>query len=75
MLSNAYTEVPARSVTGHYGIIFEGTIKQLKKGRDSPIDSYLRLYCADGDTFARYGTSNGVLPAGWVSFAAGWQYR
>jgi hypothetical protein len=36
-------------IHGRYGVIFAGTIKQYKRGRESAIDSYLDLYCADGD--------------------------
>lgn len=34
---------------GNYGVIFKGTIKQFKIGRENAIDSYLDILAADGD--------------------------
>jgi hypothetical protein len=36
-------------LTGNYGIIFQGSIKMYKRGRESAIDTYLIIYGADGD--------------------------
>jgi hypothetical protein len=34
---------------GNYGVIFKGTIKQFKIGRENAIDSYLDILAGDGD--------------------------
>jgi hypothetical protein len=36
-------------LTGNYGVIFQGSIKMYKRGRESAIDTYLIIYGADGD--------------------------
>lgn len=38
-------------VNGHFGVIFDGTLKQVKRGRESAVDSYLIMYISDGDFF------------------------
>jgi len=43
---------------GHFGRIFQGTIKQYKKGRESAVDSYLDIFAADGDVAYNYGVLN-----------------
>jgi hypothetical protein len=45
-------------VTGHYGIIFSGTIKQYKRGRESATDTYLDIFAADGDIAHNLAMSN-----------------
>lgn len=35
---------------GNYGVIFDGTIKQVRRGRDSQTDTYLDITAADGDS-------------------------
>lgn len=35
--------------TGRYGIIFDGWVKMVKYGKDTPTDSYVEIYAADGD--------------------------
>ena len=34
---------------GNYGVIFQGTVKQVRKGRESSVDSYCDIFAADGD--------------------------
>lgn len=53
-----------------YGVIFDGTIKQFRKGRESAVDTYLDILAADGDIGYNFGIcsesieakSNGVTP-------------
>jgi hypothetical protein len=58
--------------SGHFGTIFQGQIKQYKRGRESAVDSYLDIFAADGDLALHYslmGNGQGrTLPAG-SSFA------
>ncbi len=49
---------------GAFGIIFSGTIKQTRKGRENSIDSYIDILGADGDTFSNYAILNYSLAAG-----------
>jgi len=42
---------------GNFGLIFSGTIKQFKSGRENATDTYLDIYAADGDI----GYTNAVV--------------
>jgi hypothetical protein len=46
---------------GDYGMIFQGTIKQIRRGRMNAKDAFLDIFAADGD-MARYGFASVVLP-------------
>jgi hypothetical protein len=48
--------------TGHFGIIFRGTIKQFKRGRENATDSYLDIFAADGDLAINHSTIAKTLP-------------
>lgn len=68
-------QLQAGYIHGHYGLIFQGTIKQYKKGRESAVDSYLTLYAADGDaafnnTFTAYHQEKGEKDDAWQTRAA-----
>lgn len=43
---------------GNYGIIFKGTIKQFRIGKESATDSYLDILAADGDIGYNQGVVN-----------------
>lgn len=47
---------------GSSGIIFSGTIKQFRKGRENNIDSYLDILAADGDEIYNFSICNTSLP-------------
>lgn len=49
---------------GNYGLIFQGTIKQFKRGRISALDSYLDILAADGDEAYNFAFVNKSLAAG-----------
>jgi len=49
---------------GNYGIIFAGTIKQFKIGRENATDSYLDIFASDGDIGYNGGIVNVSLVAG-----------
>ena len=49
---------------GNFGIIFRGTIKQFKVGRERNVDNYLDLLAADGDLGYNFGIVNRSMPAG-----------
>jgi hypothetical protein len=50
--------------TGNYGIIFQGTIKQVKRGKESAVDTFLDIYAADLDQAYNFGLVNKTLKAG-----------
>jgi len=47
--------------SNQYGKIFDGTITQLRTGRDSGTDTFLEIYAGDGDAFLNYATINATL--------------
>lgn len=49
---------------GNYGVIFDGTIKQVRKGRESQLDTYLDITAADGDSAYNFAVSAVSLAAG-----------
>lgn len=46
------------------GVIFRGTIKQFKFGKENNVTSYLDLLCADGDLEYNFGIINKTFAAG-----------
>lgn len=52
---------------GNFGIIFQGSIKQFRFGKERNVDSYLDIYGADGDEAYNFGVVN-------KSFAPGSSY-
>lgn len=49
---------------GNYGVIFDGTIKQVRRGRESQTDTYLDITAADGDSAYNWSVINMSLAAG-----------
>lgn len=49
---------------GNFGILFDGTIKQVRRGRDSQTDTYLDITAADGDSAYNFAIVNTTLSAG-----------
>ncbi|HEY8355733.1 MAG TPA: hypothetical protein VIK69_12055 [Methylophilaceae bacterium] len=49
---------------GNYGIIFDGQIKQIRRGRESQTDTYLDITAADGDSAYNYSVTSRSLAAG-----------
>lgn len=49
---------------GNFGIIFDGTIKQARRGRESQTDTYLDITAADGDSAYNFAVVNTTLAAG-----------
>lgn len=52
---------------GNYGILFDGTIKQVRRGRESQTDTYLDITAADGDSAYNFAVVNTTLAAGSVA--------
>lgn len=49
---------------GAYGIIFQGTVKQVRKGRENQTDTYLDIFAADSDEQYNFGMVNKTVSAG-----------
>jgi hypothetical protein len=65
-LDNGLTTVTltAGYVNGNKGNIFQGDIKQFRKGRERNVDSYLDIMAGDGDQAYNQSIINQSLPAG-----------
>ncbi len=51
-------------VSGNYGIIFQGSIKQTATGRERNVDSYVDIWGADGDEWANFSVISQSIAAG-----------
>ncbi|MCW3641770.1 hypothetical protein K6Y74_00865 [Burkholderia cenocepacia] len=49
---------------GNYGIIFDGSIIQVRRGRESPTDTFMDITAADGDMAYNFAVVNTTLAAG-----------
>lgn len=49
---------------GSFGVIFNGTVMQIRRGRENPTDTYLDITAADGDAAYNFGIVNVSLAAG-----------
>jgi hypothetical protein len=50
--------------SGPFGIIFQGTVVQVRRGRESGVDTFLDITAADGDEAHNFATVNTALSAG-----------
>jgi hypothetical protein len=49
---------------GNFGVVFDGQIKQVRRGRESQVDTYLDITGADGDSAYNFSTIAISLAAG-----------
>lgn len=49
---------------GNFGILFDGEIKQVRRGRESPTDTYIDITAADGDSAYNFAVMSVPLAAG-----------
>lgn len=49
---------------GNYGLIFGGNLRQVRRGRENGVDSYLDLLVSDGDQAYNFAVVNQTLAAG-----------
>lgn len=49
-----------------FGVIFDGTIKQFRVGKENATDTYIDLLAADGDLAYNFALVNKTLAAGWT---------
>jgi hypothetical protein len=50
--------------SSQYGLVFQGTIVQVRRGRESPADTYVDIRAADGDEAYNFAVINQTLAAG-----------
>lgn len=50
---------------GNFGLLFNGKVRQFRKGRENPTDTFLDILAQDGDEGYNYAVVNTSLPAGW----------
>lgn len=51
-------------INSNYGVIFDGTIKQFRRGRENATDTYLDILAASGDEEYNFGVVNATMAAG-----------
>lgn len=49
----------------NFGLLFNGKVRQFRKGRENPTDTYLDILAQDGDEGYNYAVMNTTLPGGW----------
>jgi hypothetical protein len=59
-----YVALQAGYEGGNYGQIFQGTVKQFKKGRIDAITTFLEMFCSDGDQAWNFAQVNSSFAAG-----------
>jgi len=66
LIRNEFTAVTLQAgyKDGAFGIIFQGTIKQSKMGRENQTDTFLKIFAADGDEIYNFGVVNQSIAAG-----------
>lgn len=65
LLKFNYTRVILQAgYEGSFGVIFDGTIKQFKPGRENNTDTYLDILAADGDLGYNFAVINDTAAAG-----------
>lgn len=60
----SFVSLQAGYENGNFGLIFIGTVKQIKRGREDAITTYLDIFAADGDQAYNFGTVNTTLAKG-----------
>lgn len=64
-IENEFTRVVFQGgYNGNYGILFDGSLKQVRRGRESQTDTYLDITAADGDSAYNFAVVNTTLAAG-----------
>jgi len=64
-IQNEFTQMEIQAgYEGNYGLIFRGTIKQVRKGRLQQKDSYVAVTAADGDEAYNFSTMSVSIAAG-----------
>lgn len=59
-----FVRLQAGYESGNFGIIFQGTIKQVRRGRMDAKDSFVEILASDGDFWRSFGMMNKTVAAG-----------
>lgn len=51
---------------GNFGTIFQGNLMQTRVGKETPVDTHIDIFAADGDWSRNWGVVNRSLAAGWT---------
>ena len=65
-----FTQVALQAGYGQLGLIFYGSIKQVRDGRDDPLDTHVDISAADGDEVYNYSFINMTLAKGSTATSA-----
>jgi hypothetical protein len=64
-IQNEFTRIVLQAgYEGSFGVIFDGQIKQVRRGRETQTDTYLDITAADGDSAYNFAFSAASLAAG-----------
>jgi hypothetical protein len=67
MIGTEFTEVSlVAGYVGNFGLIFRGTIRQVRKGREVGTDSYTDIFAADGDEWHNQAVIKTTIPSGYT---------
>lgn len=71
-LTTEFTRVVLQAgyINGNFGIIFDGTIAQTRRGKESNTDTYVDIFAIDGDVAYNYSTVFTTLGPGTTSHDA-----
>lgn len=66
IIQNNFTNVTVQAgyQKAQYGVIFDGTIKQFRRGKERSVDTYLDILAAENDLEYNFSTINSNVPAG-----------
>lgn len=66
-IQKEYTKVTLQAgyQNGNIAVLFQGSIKQVKRGREDQTNTYIDIFAADGDVWYTNGAVNKTLAAGW----------
>lgn len=63
-IQGEYSRVVLQAGYKQPGVIFDGTIKQFRKGRENAIDTFFEILAADGDLFYNFSCVNDSIGSG-----------
>jgi hypothetical protein len=65
-IQNEFTNVFLQAgYEDNYALIFQGSVRQFRRGRENQTDTYLDIIAQDGDEGYNFSTVNTTLAAGW----------
>lgn len=66
-IQQEYTHVFLQAgYAGNFGLIFSGAVRQFRKGRENPTDTFLEIVAQDGDEGYNFAVANTTISRGWT---------